>query len=75
MARTASAPIISTEGASDTTADGPHRSRTAMVALEPDTGLPRPGPWHARLAGVARTVRSVRWWLTLRQRAERVRRP
>jgi hypothetical protein len=35
--------------------------RTAMLALDPSSGMPRSGPWQA-LAAVARTLRSVRWW-------------
>ncbi|MFT3699012.1 MAG: hypothetical protein QM831_38055 [Kofleriaceae bacterium] len=36
--------------------------RTAMIALDPHSGMPRSGPWQA-LAAVARSLRSVRWWI------------
>ena len=35
--------------------------RTAMLALDPASGMPRSGPWQA-LAAVARSLVSVRWW-------------
>jgi hypothetical protein len=35
--------------------------RTAMLALDPASGMPRSGPWQA-LAAVARSLASVRWW-------------
>ena len=34
------------------------RERTAMVALDPSSGMPRLGPWHA----IVKSLRSVRWW-------------
>jgi hypothetical protein len=41
--------------------------RTAMIALDPSTGAARSsGPWQA-LAAVARSLRSVRWWLRRRK--------
>jgi hypothetical protein len=40
--------------------------RTAMLALDPSSGMPRSGPWQA-LAAVARSLRSVRWWLRRRK--------
>lgn len=46
-----------------TTDTGDQRhERTAMVALDPRSGLPRSGPWQAIVA-VGRSLRSVRWWL------------
>jgi hypothetical protein len=48
-------------------------SRTAMAPLDAQTGLPRRGIWDAMRAGLARSVRSVRWWLVHRRTA-RVRR-
>jgi hypothetical protein len=50
--------------------DEPTRGRTAMLALDPSSGMPRTGPWQA-LVAVARSLRSVRWWL-LRRRTSRV---
>ncbi|MEO8549840.1 MAG: hypothetical protein ABI678_07695 [Kofleriaceae bacterium] len=45
--------------------------RTAMIALDPSSGMARSsGPWQA-LAAVARSLRSVRWWLR-RRRTSRV---
>jgi hypothetical protein len=77
MVRTASAPVIPTDGvAMEPSADDPahpHRSRTAMIALDPGSGLPRPWPWQTVLAGLARTIRSVQWWLA-RRRTDRLRR-
>jgi hypothetical protein len=35
--------------------------RTAMLALDPASGMPRSGPWQA-LASVAKSLVSVRWW-------------
>jgi hypothetical protein len=35
--------------------------RTAMLALDPASGMPRSGPWQA-LAAVARSLGSIRWW-------------
>ena len=35
--------------------------RTAMIALDPASGMPRSGPWQA-LAAVARSLAPVRWW-------------
>ena len=35
--------------------------RTAMPPLDPMSGMPRSGPWHA-IAAVARSLASVRWW-------------
>lgn len=56
------------EGASRTPAvttgsEQPLRNeRTAMIALDPSSGMARSsGPWQA-LAAVARSLRSVRWW-------------
>ncbi|MEP6862006.1 MAG: hypothetical protein ABJE66_15385 [Deltaproteobacteria bacterium] len=45
-------------------ANGPRISgheRTAMLALDPASGMPRSGPWQA-LASIARSLVSVRWW-------------
>jgi hypothetical protein len=53
---------------------GAHRSRTAMPALDPGSGLPRNGPWQSVIAGLAKTIRSVRWWLSRRRRTEQIRR-
>ncbi|MEO8841771.1 MAG: hypothetical protein ABI591_13700 [Kofleriaceae bacterium] len=46
------------------------RERTAMLALDPSSGMPRSGPWQAIVA-VAKSLRSIRWWL--RRRTSRVR--
>ncbi len=35
--------------------------RTAIIALDPNTGVQRSGPWQA-LASAARSLKSVRWW-------------
>ncbi len=40
--------------------------RTAMIALDPRSGMPRSGPWQA-LVAVARSLGSVRWWLRRRK--------
>ena len=50
------------------------RSRTAMVALDAQTGLPRGGMWSSLASAVARRVRTVRWWVERRRRTQRVRR-
>lgn len=41
--------------------------RTAMGALDRDSGELRPGPWLALGARLARTVRTVRWWMRRRR--------
>lgn len=50
------------------------RTRTAMVALDANTGLPRGGMWTSLASAVARRVRTVRWWVERRRRTQRVRR-
>lgn len=35
--------------------------RTAMIALDPTSGMPRTGPWQSLIA-VAKSLGSVRWW-------------
>jgi hypothetical protein len=44
----------------------PRHERTAMIALDPGSGMQRNGPWQA-LASVARSLRSARWWLRRRK--------
>lgn len=44
--------------------------RTAMIALDPTSGMPRRGPWQA-LVTVAKSLGSVRWW-GQRRRTSRV---
>jgi hypothetical protein len=48
------------------------RERTAMLALDPSSGMPRTGPWQA-LVAVAKSLRGVRWWLSRRHKTSRVR--
>jgi hypothetical protein len=48
------------------------RERTAMLALDPSSGMPRPGPWQA-LVAVAKSLRGVRWWLSRRDKTSRIR--
>ncbi len=40
--------------------------RTAMIALDPTSGMPRSGPWQA-LVAVAKSLGSVRWWVRRRK--------
>lgn len=42
------------------------KDRTAMLALDPGSGMPRQGPWQAIVA-LARSLGSVRWWLRRRR--------
>jgi hypothetical protein len=42
------------------------RERTAMLALDPSSGMPRNGPWQA-LVAVAKSLRSIRWWIRRRK--------
>jgi hypothetical protein len=44
--------------------------RTAMIALDPTSGMPRRGPWQA-LVTVAKSLGTVRWWAQ-RRRTSRV---
>lgn len=59
-------------GSSDET-DRPER--TAMVPLDRASGEPRPGPWHAFVSTLARSVRGVRWWLRRRRSTQQIRTP
>jgi hypothetical protein len=52
-------------------ADESSRQRTAMLALDPSSGMPRSGPWQA-LVAVAKSLRGVRWWLSRRHKTSRV---
>jgi hypothetical protein len=55
-------------------AEVPQRpERTAMVALDRESGEPRPGPWLALCARLARTVRTVRWWMRRRRSTQQIR--
>ena len=47
-------------------ADENSRERTAMLALDPSSGMPRSGPWQA-LVAVAKSLRSIRWWIRRRK--------
>jgi len=47
-------------------ADESSRQRTAMLALDPSSGMPRSGPWQA-LVAVAKSLRSIRWWIRSRK--------
>ena len=47
-------------------ADESSRERTAMLALDPSSGMPRGGPWQA-LVAVAKSLRNVRWWIRRRK--------
>jgi hypothetical protein len=49
--------------------------RTAMVPLDRTSGEPRPGPWQAFVATLARSVRGVRWWLRRRRSTQQIRTP
>ena len=66
--------VIPTSLASSREPAGGRASRTAMAPLDAHTGLPRRGVWDAMCGGLARSVRSFRWWLVRRRRTERVRR-
>ena len=44
----------------------PRHERTAIIALDPVSGMQRNGPWQA-IAAVARSLRSARWWLRRRK--------
>jgi hypothetical protein len=46
----------------------PHE-RTAMLPLDPSSGMSRGGPWQA-LVSVARSLRSIRWWRRRRTTAK-----
>jgi hypothetical protein len=59
-------------GSSD---DGDRPERTAMVPLDRTSGEPRIGPWQAFVATLARSVRSVRWWLRRRRSTQQIRTP
>jgi len=50
--------------------DESSRERTAMLALDPSSGMPRNGPWQAIVA-VAKSLRSIRWW-SRRRKTSRV---
>lgn len=66
--------VIPTSVASSREPASGRASRTAMAPLDVHTGLPRRGVWDAMCGGLARSVRSFRWWLVRRRRTERVRR-
>ncbi|HEY1546217.1 MAG TPA: hypothetical protein VGG28_00285 [Kofleriaceae bacterium] len=55
--------------------DGERPERTAMVPLDRTSGEPRPGPWQAFVATLARSVRGVRWWLRRRRSTQQIRTP
>lgn len=59
-ARSTTAPEETPAGSNRLPATSGHE-RTAMVALDPASGMPRNGPWQA-IAAVARSLASVRWW-------------
>jgi hypothetical protein len=50
----------------ESSSDESSRERTAMLALDPSSGMPRSGPWQA-LVAVAKSLRSIRWWIRRRK--------
>ncbi|HEY3806943.1 MAG TPA: hypothetical protein VGL61_30275 [Kofleriaceae bacterium] len=47
--------------------------RTAIVALDRSSGVPKLGAWEALCARLARSIRGVRWWLRKRRTTAQVR--
>ncbi|HEX7699946.1 MAG TPA: hypothetical protein VF403_04465, partial [Kofleriaceae bacterium] len=64
------APLTPVDHVTDATLENRHE-RTAMLALDPSSGMPRSGPWQA-LVAVAKSLRGVRWWLSRRHKTSRV---
>lgn len=58
---TAPPPDVAPSGSNQIPSTTSGHERTAMPPLDPTSGMPRSGPWHA-LAAVARSLASVRWW-------------
>lgn len=61
--------VIPTSLATPREPEAGRASRTAMAPLDAHTGIPRRGVWDAMRAGLARSVRGVRWWLARRRTA------
>jgi hypothetical protein len=57
----------------EASSDDDRPERTAMVPLDRTSGEPRIGPWQAFVATLARSVRSVRWWLRRRRSTQQIR--